>query len=233
MTAHTENCIVCGSHIKYFESARSICCHICGTQHTTNTACLDGHYVCDSCHAEKGIICISNHASVALGKNPILIAIEMMENQSIYMHGPEHHCLVVAALLAAYRNAGGKADFTECLRNAVQRAKKVPGGICGIWGSCGAGIATGIFISVITGATPLSEKEWSLANRMTSGCLAIISENGGPRCCKRNTYLAIVQAAAFVREQFNVIMELPKQITCAFSHRNAQCKKAECLFYAL
>lgn len=72
--------------------------------------------------------------------------------------------------------------------------------------------------------------EWSLANQMTSKSLKVISANGGPRCCKRNTYLAITQAVEFVKEQFNIIMELPEEIICQFSNRNQQCRREKCPF---
>ena len=231
MTDYTENCMVCGSPLVYYESSQEVNCHICDVRHNTNVTCQDGHYICDACHAEKGLSAINAYAMKTHSRNPVLIATEIMKNQAINMHGPEHHYLVVAALLAAHRNAGGTIDFNKALHNAGQRAKKVPGGICGMWGSCGAGIAAGIFISIITGATPLSEKEWSLANQMTSKCLAVIAENGGPRCCKRDTYLTIFQAVAFVKDQFGIIMELPEQVTCEFSYRNKQCKTACCPFY--
>ena len=192
--------------------------------------CEDGHFVCDACHAEKGVLAVTIHMKGTSSKNPIEIATAIMKNSSINMHGPEHHYLVPASLLTAYKNAGGEICLDTALQTARQRSQKVPGGTCGLWGSCGAGIATGIFISIITGATPLSEKEWSLANLMTSKSLAIISENGGPRCCKRNTYLAIFQSVAFVKEYFGIAMELPERAVCEFSHRNKQCKGKDCLF---
>ena len=231
MKEYTENCMVCAQPLVYFESSQNIRCYVCGTENETNAVCKDLHYVCDNCHSEKGLLIITFYANETLNQNPIKIATEIMKNQAINMHGPEHHYLIVASLLAAYKNAGGKIELSAALRLARQRAQKLPGGICGLWGSCGAGIATGIFFSIITKATPLSEKEWSLANHMTSRSLNIIAENGGPRCCKRNSYLAILQAAAFVKEQFGITTELQKKILCEFSHRNEQCKKTKCLFY--
>ena len=231
MNNFNENCIVCGKPLIYHETAKNFVCHICGCQHQANAACGDEHYVCDECHADKGIFFISRYVSGTDVDNPLSIAAAIMGSPDIKMHGPEHHYLVVAALLAAYKNSGGSVDFVRALHNAEQRARKVPGGICGLWGSCGAGIATGIFVSVVTGATPLAIQEWSLANTMTSHCLAVIAANGGPRCCKRNTYLAIMQAVAFAKEQFQVTMALPESIHCTFSDRNAQCRKDMCLFY--
>ena len=231
MVKHTENCMVCGRALTYFESVLNVRCHICGVSYETNASCEDGHYVCDSCHSEKGLLAVSRYANETGSSNPITIATEMMKNPAINMHGPEHHYLIAASLLAAYKNIGKTFDFDKALRNILQRAKKVPGGICGAWGSCGASISTGIFVSVITGATSLSVKEWSLANKMTSESLALISANGGPRCCKRNSYLAILQATAFIKEHFDVALELSEQLVCEFSQRNNQCKKTGCLFF--
>ena len=231
MSMRTENCMICGNDLVYFETAREQRCFICGAKGNANASCKCGHYVCDACHAEKGLLFIARHTSESRSRNPVAIAMEMMENSSINMHGPEHHYLVAAALLAAYKNAGGRIDLDSALLFALQRAKNVPGGICGLWGCCGAGVASGIFVSVVTGATPLSESEWSLANQMTSRSLLLIAQHGGPRCCKRNSFLAIHQAAAFAKEQLGVAMELPQQVACAFSHRNKQCKKNKCLYY--
>lgn len=233
MKTYTEGCLLCGKPLTYFETAKQLSCQICGTEYSTNASCEDGHFICDSCHAQQGFAFIFQYVLETQSKNPISIATEIMENPYINMHGPEHHYLIVVALLAAYKNAGGQIYFEKAIQSARQRAKNVPGGICGMWGSCGAGIATGIFISIITGASPISEIEWSLANQMTSRSLAVISVNGGPRCCKRNTYLAITQAVEFVKEQFNIAMELPEKVICQFSHRNKQCRSKKCLYNSL
>lgn len=43
------------------------------------------------------------------------------------MHGPEHHILVGAALLAAYKNAGGKVDsFEDALEEMRHRGSEYP-----------------------------------------------------------------------------------------------------------
>ena len=231
MASYSENCLICGSELVYSASATKANCHFCGAEHQTNALCGNNHYVCDTCHAAGGVLFIRQHAGETDSKNPIAIATAMMQHPGVKMHGPEHHYLVAAALLTAFHNAGGQVNFAKALDNAEQRAKKVPGGTCGLWGSCGAGIGTGIFISAITGATPLSGKEWSLANTMTSKALGTVAAHGGPRCCKRNTYLSINQAIAFVAEEFHIAMEVPDHIDCAFSHRNKECKKDFCPFF--
>ena len=148
------------------------------------------------------------------------------------MHGPEHHILVGAALLAAYKNAGGKVDsFEDALEEMRHRGSEYPGGACGMWGCCGAAVSTGIFMSIILKATPLTGKSWGRANRMTARALEAIGEAGGPRCCKRDSFKAVTEAVNFVEKELGVKMELPEKICCTFSDENAQCLKAKCPYY--
>lgn len=64
--------------------------------------------------------------------------------------------MVGAALLTAFKNAGGEIDLRAALAEMVSRGKSVPGGACGFWGACGAGVSTGMFVSIISGSTPLT-----------------------------------------------------------------------------
>ena len=137
--------------------------------------------------------------------------------------------MVGSALLAAYKNAGGKIDLEKALLEMQTRGKKVPGGACGFWGACGAAVSSGMFISIITGSTPLANKEWGFSNLMTSASLGAIGKVGGPRCCKRNSYLAISEAVRFVRENLGVEMEL-EEIRCVHSSQNNQCIGERCPF---
>ena len=231
MGHHRTGCLICGKELKYSDQAKTFKCAKCGKEFESTAACEDGHFVCDACHYQAGYEFVNGYALRAESKNPVSIANKMMENEFINMHGPEHHYLIVAALLAAYKNSGGQIDLEKSLITARERAGKVPGGVCGFWGCCGAGVGSGIFVSLITGATPLSAVEWGLANQMTSLSLAAISRKGGPRCCKRDTYLAILSAIDFVKEHFKVEMEKPETIKCKFFVNNPSCKKEECDFH--
>jgi len=164
-------------------------------------------------------------------RDPYAIACEIMQNPAIHMHGPEHHVLIGSALLTAYHNCGGKIDLPESLEIMRQRGSQVPGGICGFWGTCGAGVSAGIFMSIITGSSPLAGTGWRLSNLLTSQCLKNIAQSGGPRCCKRGGFLAIQTAVSFVAEHFNIKMEIPEKPVCSFSQRNKECIKKQCPFY--
>lgn len=162
-------------------------------------------------------------------KNPVEILLRLADSLNCPVHNPLHHILVGSALLTAYKNAGGNIDLEKSLGELKSRAEQVPGGACGYWGACGAGISSGMFVSVVTGSTPLKNEEWKLSNLMTATSLGAIGEVGGPRCCKRNSYLAITEAVKFAKENLSVEMELNK-IKCIHFNENSQCIGARCPF---
>ena len=137
--------------------------------------------------------------------------------------------MVGCALLTAYRNAGGKIDLDTALYEMMSRGKSVPGGACGFWGACGAGISAGMFVSIVTHATPLTTDSWGLSNQMTAKALDAIGKIGGPRCCKRDSYLATLAAIDFAKEHFSVEME-KQTIVCTHSVHNNQCIGSRCPF---
>ena len=151
------------------------------------------------------------------------------------MHCPEHHFLVPAVLLSAYSNCvgNGKDKLEKWLIAANQRSEKVPGAFCGTHGSCGAAVGTGMFISIITGATPYKTEEWKLANSMTGRSLLKMATYGGPRCCKRVSFVAIQEACSFLKESFNISLSVPEKIECTFHADNQECLKNDCPFYPL
>ena len=162
-------------------------------------------------------------------KNPAEILLNLAKSLDCPVHNPMHHILVGSALLTAYKNAGGEIDLEKALAELKNRAQQVPGGACGFWGACGAGISSGMFVSVVTGSTPLASKEWGLSNMMTSKALGAIGKVGGPRCCKRNSYIAITEAVKFAKENLGVEMELNK-IKCIHFNENNQCIGERCPF---
>ncbi len=224
-----EECLICKAPLEYLESDEMMECEICHKRQYSKTRCINGHFVCDECHAsgldEMVSICLSSKS-----KNPIQILEEMMSIPACHMHGPEHHAMVGSALLTAYKNVGGDIDLKSALYEMQKRAKQVPGGACGFWGACGAGVSTGMYVSIALKATPLAKEAWGLANQMTARALDKIGKNGGPRCCKRDCYLAIMEAIKFTSENLGVHMQ-SCQVTCSRCHLNNQCIQERCPFY--
>lgn len=223
-----EECLICGAPLEYLPEPVEMTCAICRKKEMSAARCVAGHYVCDDCH-KKGIDAIIGICQRETSRDPYAILSHLMDQPFCHMHGPEHHIMVGASLLTAYKNAGGEIDLGRALHVMQSRGGNVPGGICGFWGSCGAAVSTGIFVSIVTGASPLSQESWGLSNLMTARALQAIGTVGGPRCCKRNSYIAITEAVGFAKEHLGVEMELP-QIHCRHHGQNNQCIGKRCPF---
>lgn len=224
-----DECLICKAPIKYLKQDITMECAICHKQESSKTSCENGHYVCNDCHT-NGLDKILELCKTEKSKNPIEILEKMMSMEFCHMHGPEHHIMVGSALLTAYKNAGGDLDLSLALSEMFRRGKQVPGGACGFWGACGAGISSGMYISIVTKSTPLSNEVWGLSNQMTATSLGAIAKVGGPRCCKRNSYLAIINAVNFTKEKLGIHMELDK-IVCSRFELNNQCIGKRCPFH--
>ena len=224
-----EECLICKGKLEYLPEDMLMECAICHKKEPSKTRCINGHYVCNECHT-AGMDRILSLCLSETSKNPLEVFEKMMSLPFCHMHGPEHHVMVGAALLTAYKNAGGELDFQKALLEMYSRGKAVPGGVCGFWGACGAGISAGQFMAIATASTPLTVKPWSLSNLMTSKALENISRHGGPRCCKRDSYLSILTAVDFVSEQLGIQMER-HSLVCTRSHLNNQCIGRDCPFF--
>ncbi len=224
----SAECIICKAPLEYLGKEEEMECAICHKKEKSKTRCIKRHYVCNDCHT-KGIDTIIGICLNTYSKDPVEIIRMMMAAPFCHMHGPEHHVMVGSALLTAYKNAGGDINLEDALMEMQNRGKSVPGGACGFWGACGAGISTGMFVSIITKASPLTQESWGLSNLMTSKALGEIGRIGGPRCCKRDSYLAILSAINFVKEHFGIEMEKNK-VVCIHSDMNNQCIGSRCPF---
>lgn len=96
-------CLVCGKELVYgkTEKMEYFYCH---KIYESNVRCEAGHFVCDKCHSSSANELIENFCIATKLENPLEIALILMKNPKIKMHGPEHHFLVPASLLAAYYN---------------------------------------------------------------------------------------------------------------------------------
>ena len=170
-----EECLICKAPLIYLEQDELMECAICHKQEQSKTRCTEGHYVCSDCHTQ-GMDSIFGLCLNENTLNPLEILEKMMSMPFCHMHGPEHHVMVGAALLTAYKNAGGEIDLPQALQEMYSRGKAVPGGACGFWGACGAGVSAGQFIAIVTGSTPLAVEPWGLSNQMTAKALESTSQ---------------------------------------------------------
>lgn len=224
-------CLVCGEPLEYFEEAQEVTCCVCGKKEHGHSVCRTGHYVCDACHRAGGVEQVMAFCASSKSADPIEIAMGIMDDKAIFPNGPEHHTLVGAALLTAYRNAGGTVDLGKALAELRTRSLNVPGGTCGFWGTCGAAVSAGMYMSIVLGSTPMTREPWAQTTRLTARILDRLADVGGPRCCKRTSFTAIKTAAEYTDELQGVRMNLPERIVCTHFARNQECLRGECPYF--
>ncbi|MHA1151023.1 MAG: DUF5714 domain-containing protein [Promethearchaeota archaeon] len=232
-----DKCNICGQELEYatnVETCITINCDFCGNLANANIFCPNGHYVCDICHSKGAIEIIEQLCESSIEKDPFTLADQIMKHPKFKMYGPEHHVLTPAVLLTSLKNNNIKKtngqDITKMdIKETIKRASKIPGGWCGFYGSCGAGMGSGVAISVFTGATPAKDKERTLANKMTSKALNKIADNL-EHCCKRSVRISICEALSFLQEEFGISLNYnPKK--CEFSRLNDKCETQKCPFF--
>jgi hypothetical protein len=232
MPPSPSGCLICGADLEYLDEPLELECAYCRQKSMTTTRCVNGHYICDRCHRLDTedlieVICLRSSEN-----DPFILTGRIFSSPAFRLHGPEHHFLVPAVLIAAFYNHTREPGKKERgIKNARHRAGMVKGGSCGLLGDCGAAVGAGIFVSIITGATPASCEEWRLANLMTARALEQIALHGGPRCCKRNTFLALKEAIRFISKEMGIRLPEPRDIYCQFSEGNRECLKERCPFF--
>ncbi|MGE5577923.1 MAG: DUF5714 domain-containing protein [Syntrophothermus sp.] len=227
---HDSGCLVCGKELEYRQQAGQATCVYCGASRDTYATCPDGHYVCDDCHKADALTLIRQVCTMSHETDPIALANLIMQHPAVAMHGPEHHALVPGVIAATYRNITGELSLDQ-VEEAINRGAAIPGGTCGNFGACGAGVGAGAAMSVIDGTTPLSKESWSRAGAMTARALQAIAAQGGPRCCKRCTWTALEEAMDFIEEAKGIrFPRSPAEGHCHHSGRNRECLGKTCRF---
>jgi hypothetical protein len=227
--AHINNCGVCARVLVYATEAVTKICSLCGKEEKTLIYCPTGHYVCDSCHSKTALEVLKQVLASTKATDPLIILEQVMSHPAVPMHGPEHHAIVAAAIVAAVKNSGYHLP-ERSLDEVLERASKVPGGWCGLYGDCGAAVACGIATSVITGATPLTGKQRTLAMAATNQALSHMLDEQ-PRCCKKASRVAIQSTVEFLQNRLKIDLTKSDNPLCTYSIRNQQCSRKLCPFY--
>jgi hypothetical protein len=224
-----NNCGVCARPLVYATESINKTCALCGKEQKTAIYCPAGHYVCDICHSKDTLEILKQILATSKSTDPAAIMEQVITHPSVPMHGPEHHMIVPAAIVAAVKNSGYPLP-EGAVEKAIERASKVPGGWCGLYGDCGAAVGAGIAVSVITGATPLTGKPRTLALAATGQALSRMLDEQ-PRCCKRASRIAIQSTVDFLSEHLGIILHQSDKTSCTYSLINQQCAKEKCPFY--
>lgn len=227
-------CPLCGKDKIFFDEGTETIkpCDICGADFEADANCESGHYVCHMCRQKQAREAIISHCLESAHKQPYPLVLELMQLPEVAIHGPEHHLLLTAALLTCYCNEKDhRYDLPDFLAVANERSIGVPGGACGMWGVCGAAIGSGIYMGIITESSPYAEMEWKTTGQLTARCANAISCEGGPRCCKRDTFLSLKETAAYSNAVLDTHFTVPDDMQCIFYPNNKECKKRACPFF--
>lgn len=168
------------------------------------------------------------------GSRPLIArAEEIMDTAGFPMHYPCHHYLIPALLLSECRKQQGVTEdvMLADLEEARKRALNVPGGFCGFYGTCGTAVGLGIFWSIITDSSPVSQLTWGYGNQACGQALVDLAACGGPRCCKRSTFMTLTGAAPLIAEKLGLKMPLDAKPVCHYYDDNEECLGLNCPYY--
>lgn len=224
-------CTLCGQEKILLDPPAEHTCDLCGERFEADSTCGNGHFICFECRQKDARQHIFKHCLHSSETDVYALVLALMQLAPVLMHGPEHHFLLTAAMLTAHHNQTHAFSLEEALEEANRRSLMVPGGACGNWGICGATISAGIFASITAGASPFAEEEWKISGQLVSKCADAVSVQGGPRCCKRDTFLSMRTAVPYCNEHLHTSFTLPDHITCIFFSNNPECKRLGCEFF--
>lgn len=222
-----SGCLVCGADLIYFQTNRDLACHYCGQRLPANASCEKGHFVCDACHAADAVeiirqVCLRSRETDAVALMQII-----RSHPRFRIHGPEHHSLVPAVILTALRNAGSDvAD--EQIVTGIQRGQTIAGGACAFLGACGAAIGVGIAVSVLIASNPYDGEKRQTVQQATQKALERIASYNAPRCCQRDSWLALQTAADIVEKILGKSLQVQSSTACRQVAKNKECILDRC-----
>ena len=101
-----RNCGVCARPLVYATESVAKTCALCGKEEAALIYCPAGHYVCDYCHSKAALEVLRQVLDSSKTTDPAAILEQVMSHPAVPIHGPEHHAIVPAAIVAAVRNSG-------------------------------------------------------------------------------------------------------------------------------
>ena len=222
-----SDCMVCGAPLEYLNPEKERICHYCGGTFAANAQCTEGHFVCDECHAGDHLEFIRSFCARTSETDPVALFLAVRRSSLFPVHGPEHHTLVPAVFLTAYRNRFGEPSEAR-FAAALERASKLPGGTCASWGACAAALGIGIAYSAILGATPLTGEPRGTVQAVVSRLLDEIARLDSPRCCRRESYLSLKLACELSGEYLPHAISTEAEATCDQMKLNHECVGPKC-----
>ena len=95
-------------------------------------------------------------------------------------------------------------------------------------GTCGAATGVGIGFSVLFKATPLTPKGRHKAQSAAAQVLTRIAALQAGRCCQRETYIALQEAAALTEALLGKPLRAGGELVCSQYGDNRECVRRQC-----
>ena len=165
------------------------------------------------------------------GNDPCKMFRNIVKNEYINIHYPEHHILDGACHLIAFYNACGKIDIDATFEKILFEGLRMPGSTCGLWGICSAISSCGAALAIIDGTGPLStDGTWGNHMQFTSAAVGEQGKINVPRCCKRDAMISFKNAVEYLNKNYDVHLEY-SALKWEYSSINYQCIKDKSPFF--
>lgn len=224
---HHVGCLVCGEELEYSVTIVHRTCAVCGLEKPSNAVCANGHFVCDVCHSSDSAAFVRDACIQSTETDLIVLYERLRRHPSIPQNGPDYHVLVPAVITAVYRNRGGDIS-DDAILTAIERGGAIPGGACAFMGICGAAVGVGAAFSIILGGTPFEGKIRQSVMLVTARITEKLSRFPAARCCQRDSYTALVEAARFSKDFLPVELLAEGTVVCTYYRENAHCLGKHC-----
>ena len=224
---YRSGCMVCGNELIYPEKEVKLACHYCGQTSLANAHCDKKHFVCDHCHSEDALDVMEHLCTEATETDMLEILARLRKHPAIPVHGPEHHALMPAIIVTAYRNSGGEIE-NDLISTAIRRGNQIIGGSCAFTGICGSATGVGIAFSLLLQANPVKAEERQMVQQITHQVLQDISKLKAARCCQRDCWLGLKKAAELSKEYLSITLHADAVIGCYQRHQNKECIGKDC-----
>lgn len=122
-------------------------------------------------------------------------------------------------------------NIRDAISELIERAGGYPGGACGYLGVCGAAVSAGTAFSIFSVTSPFSDITWSESSALTGSILTRLSTSPGPRCCKRNAYMALQTAGDFLKQHYSIDLKTNDSVRCHYFDKNEECVFTDCVFF--
>jgi hypothetical protein len=213
------------------DKAISARCMVCGERGLTRTWCSAGHFVCEDCRGGELIGLLERCLEGAEFTDPVEMLLTIRQGEEFPMHGPEHHALVVASLLVPYHRLYGEPEWPVIIDAVREAATALPGGSCGFWGACSAGLGAGIAFCAILKSSPLEGEPRAAAHKVVAAALAKIGCCEAARCCRRDCLLALHVACELSESVLPHPLKTRYSNPCEQATENEDCMGEDCPYF--